>query len=55
MSASQEFQGFPKAGLQFLADLAANNNKEWFEEHKPDYRTTFSTPAKSTRFMGGMR
>jgi uncharacterized protein (TIGR02453 family) len=45
MSASQGFSGFPQAGLQFLADLASNNEREWFEEHKPDYMKFVRDPA----------
>lgn len=42
---SAEFQGFPQAGLQFLAELTINNNREWFEEHKPDYVKYVRDPA----------
>jgi len=42
---SAEFQGFPQAGLQFLAELTANNNKQWFEQHKPDYIQYVRDPA----------
>lgn len=31
------FPGFPPAARQFLRDLAANNNREWFKAHKSDY------------------
>ncbi|HEY3442855.1 MAG TPA: DUF2461 domain-containing protein [Paludibaculum sp.] len=31
------FQGFPKAGLQFLRDLELNNEREWFDAHKATY------------------
>lgn len=31
------FSGFPAAGLDFLAGLEANNNREWFNDHKDDY------------------
>ena len=37
MSDLSEFQGFSKASIKFLLDLEANNNKEWFEEHKAIY------------------
>jgi uncharacterized protein (TIGR02453 family) len=32
------FQGFPQAALDFLARLAENNNREWFEAHKQTYQ-----------------
>lgn len=28
----------PKAAFDFLKDLAKNNNKEWFETHKPTFK-----------------
>lgn len=28
------FEGFPEAGLQFLAQLARHNDQAWFEEHR---------------------
>lgn len=31
------FPGFPPEARQFLRDLAANNDREWFKAHKPDY------------------
>lgn len=31
------FSGFPPEGLHFLAQLEANNNRDWFNEHKDDY------------------
>jgi uncharacterized protein (TIGR02453 family) len=39
------FTGFPAAGFQFLRDLAANNNKAWFEAHKAQYIEQVQTPA----------
>ena len=41
------FSGFPQAGLQFLADLAAHNNREWFEAHKNDYQALLLEPAQA--------
>jgi uncharacterized protein (TIGR02453 family) len=29
-----EFDGFPEQGLAFLRDLAANNDRDWFEAHR---------------------
>jgi uncharacterized protein (TIGR02453 family) len=28
------FEGFPESGLAFLRDLAAHNDRDWFEEHR---------------------
>ena len=39
------FSGFPAAGLQFLADLAGNNDREWFTAHKEQYVSQLQEPA----------
>lgn len=39
------FEGFPKAGLRFLDDLAANNSREWFNEHKAIFQDQLQKPA----------
>jgi uncharacterized protein (TIGR02453 family) len=44
--AEHEFDGFPKEGLQFLDDLAENNNKEWFDNHKQNYLDYVVSPAQ---------
>lgn len=31
------FKGFSETSIQFLKELAANNNKEWFEQHRNIY------------------
>jgi uncharacterized protein (TIGR02453 family) len=36
---------FTQATFEFLAALAANNRREWFEEHKQDYEATVRVPA----------
>lgn len=40
-----EFNGFPEAGWQFFEQLAENNSKEWFDDHKDDYITYVREPA----------
>jgi uncharacterized protein (TIGR02453 family) len=40
------FTGFPEEGLEFLEGLARNNNREWFEAHKADYRAYLLEPAQ---------
>ena len=42
---SDQFNGFPAAGLQFLADLEGNNEKAWFEAHKDVYQSALLEPA----------
>lgn len=37
MAKQSEFTGFPREGIRFLLNLAENNNKAWFEEHKHIY------------------
>jgi uncharacterized protein (TIGR02453 family) len=39
------FAGFPEAGLQFLADLGRNNDRDWFNDHKQTYTETIVGPA----------
>lgn len=39
------FAGFPKQAVRFLAGLRANNDKSWFEAHRPDYQEALLTPA----------
>jgi len=40
-----KFTGFPREGLQFLAELAENNEREWFNERKQIYLDTIVAPA----------
>ncbi|MCP4319973.1 MAG: DUF2461 domain-containing protein [Hyphomicrobiales bacterium] len=39
------FEGFPRQSVDFLKDLKANNNREWFEGHRTDYDALFVEPA----------
>lgn len=45
MAEIQPFTGFPKAGIKFLADLAENNNRDWFNAHKQTFVDELQTPA----------
>ena len=47
MSDMPSFPGFPREGLKFLGDLENNNNRDWFEEHKGDYRAYVLEPAQA--------
>ena len=38
------FDGFPKDFFPYFRDLAANNNREWFNDHKPRYIATVVEP-----------
>lgn len=41
------FTGFPQEGIQFLADLAAHNERSWFEAHRDVYQTALLEPAQA--------
>ncbi len=40
------FDGFPKEFTSFFAELAMNNTKAWFNEHKQDYEQFVFEPSK---------
>jgi uncharacterized protein (TIGR02453 family) len=42
-----EFSGYPKDCLDFLDDLAANNNKAWFQENKTRYEESVLEPSRA--------
>jgi uncharacterized protein (TIGR02453 family) len=53
MTETPTFSGFPPEGLQFLADLADNNNRDWFNERKQVYLDHIVAPAVAfVRTMG---
>ncbi|MFT7629487.1 MAG: hypothetical protein ACI87E_000485 [Mariniblastus sp.] len=39
------FEGFPKDAIKFLRQLAQNNDRAWFAEHKPRYEQLVLNPA----------
>lgn len=43
--AEEAFSGFPQEGLKFLADLAENNDRDWFNARKKIYTDMIVTPA----------
>ncbi len=47
MNATKYFYGFSKETIVFLKQLAANNNKPWFETHRKDYETFVLQPIKN--------
>jgi len=47
VSEEKSFQGFSKKTVQFFEQLAANNNKAWFENHRNDFEVDVMEPAKS--------
>ena len=38
------FKGFKREAIQFLADLAANNERAWFQPRKADYERLLKEP-----------
>lgn len=49
------FNGFHKETLNFYKNLANNNNKEWFSEHKIDYEEFVMRPARKFIIEMGKR
>jgi uncharacterized protein (TIGR02453 family) len=53
MSDGFPFHGFPRALVAFYEDLAYNNNRAWFNEHKDVYKEYVIAPAQDfVRAMG---
>ena len=44
MSEASAFTGFSEDGLQFLRDLASNNDRAWFQPRKADYERLLKEP-----------
>lgn len=42
----KSFDGFPADGTTFLRELAANNNRPWFEANRAKYKSALEAPAK---------
>ncbi|MFT7860573.1 MAG: DUF2461 domain-containing protein [Sulfurimonas sp.] len=42
-----EFSGFSKKTLPFLESIRQNNNKEWFEAHKEEYKQLILNPSRA--------
>ena len=47
------FQGFHPRAIQFLDELAAHNNRDWFSKHKSRYESDVLAPA--LEFIGAMQ
>lgn len=47
MDAIAPFEGFSPRALDYLNGLAANNNRTWFEEHRPEYEQLVREPCRS--------
>ena len=44
------FRGFDPAAIEFMADLAANNDRAWFEPRKADPKRSIFRIYRDTRF-----
>ena len=44
MAVTSTFAGFSPDGIQFMADLAANNDRAWFQPRKADYERLVKEP-----------
>ncbi len=55
MGQNKNFSGFPKECIKFFKDLSKNNNKAWFDEHKPEYEKFVLSPARDFVFHMGER
>src|SRR4029077_10144611 len=44
MAVASTFAGFPPEGIQFMADLAANNDRTWFQPRKGEYERLVKEP-----------
>ncbi len=54
MNSPIPFNGFPKQSLSFFKDLAKNNTKMWFDQHKETYEQQVLGPARDFILaMGG--
>jgi uncharacterized protein (TIGR02453 family) len=47
MSAAPPFAGFSPAAIQFLADLAANNDRAWFQPRKAEFERLLKEPMEA--------
>jgi len=42
-----EFVGFPPQTLEFLQQIRENNDKEWFQTHKEEYKKFILEPSRA--------
>ena len=45
--AAQPFAGFTPEAIQFLTDLAQNNDRAWFQPRKADYERLLKEPLEA--------
>lgn len=47
MTANERFEGFTPAAVDFLAELAANNDRAWFQPRKAEYERLLKRPLEA--------
>ena len=55
MAEADGFSGFPRESPRFFLELAANNHKTWFEEHRREYERYVEGPARDFVLAMGER
>ena len=55
MGIEPDFGGFSRKTLWFFKDLAENNNKLWFDQHRDEYNEFVMTPARDFVFAMGLK
>ena len=55
MAETTKFSGFPRAAPGFLARLAENNAKPWFDSHRGEYEELLLAPARAAVAALGAR
>jgi uncharacterized protein (TIGR02453 family) len=55
MAVIAPFTGFSREGLQFLVDLALNNDRSWFQPRKGDYERLLKEPLEALCLALGER
>lgn len=53
MALTTDFAGFPRECVEFYTQLARNNNKLWFDEHKADFEEYVMSPTRAFVFEMG--
>jgi len=53
--ASPPFNGFSPEAIQFLADLASNNDRAWFQPRKSDYERLRKEPLEPQEALESLR
>jgi len=55
MTESMVFEGYPQEGIDFLSELAENNDRAWFSERKPIFEELVQKPTQAFVVALGQR